>query len=187
MIAIYRKRDTLFDKGETEWRVEDDALVRKTPDGTETRYPWAEVVAVRVRANPTMAKSWLHQTTIATTHTRFAIDNSHFVGLSEFEDRSADYSPFVRAALDRIAENAPAARVEIGAAQVSFWLQVLFMSASFVMLALVFFYIPLPAPLPLAVIVKLGVIVYLMTLLPRWLRGSRPRHGDFKCAAEDLP
>jgi len=187
MIAIYRKRDNIFDKGETEWRVEDDALVRKSADGIETRFPWNDVVAVHVRANPTMAKRWLHQCIIATHHAQLTIDNSHFVAVSDFEDRSASYSPFMRAALERIAAQAPGTRFEIGAAPTWFWLQVLFMGAGLAALAAVLIYIPLPAPLPLAVIVKLGIIAYMFTLLPRWFRGSWPRHGDVKSAAASLP
>jgi hypothetical protein len=38
---------------------------------------------------------------------RFEIDNFHYRGFADFEDRSMDYAAFVRAALRRIAVAAP--------------------------------------------------------------------------------
>lgn len=187
MTAIYRKRGNVFESGETEWRAEDDALVRKDAAGGEARFRWADVVAIRLHRNLTMSKRWLHQCTIATRDARITIDNAHFLRVGDFEDRSAAYSPFVRAALERIATLAPNARVEIGSTPAQFWPQVLFMSAGLAALAAVLIYIPLPASLPVVVAVKLAIVVYMLTLLPRWLRGSWPRHGDLKTAAAELP
>jgi hypothetical protein len=187
MTAIYRKRENLFRSGETEWRAEDDALVRRESDGGETRLNWAEVTALRLRFNPTMAKRWLHEFTVASPRMRMVIDNSHFVAVSEFEDRSADYTPFVRTALSRIEALSPGARIEIGARRFAYWSTIAFAAGAMAMLAAVLFMLPLPAPPPLAIVVKLAIIGYLLSMLPRWLRTNRPRPGDFSSASAELP
>lgn len=187
MPAIYRKRENLFEKGEREWRVEDDALVCRMPDGSERRTPWTDIKALQLRFYPTMAKPWLHQITLQSRHGRIAIDNGHFTGFGSFEDRSAGYAPFVRAVLTQIQAKAPDARVHFGSPPVAFWMQLTFVLLSLILLAAVLLLLPLPAPFPLVVIVKLGVLAYALAMLPRWIRKNVPHDGDLKSAFEQLP
>jgi len=187
MTVVYRKRENLFENGECEWRVEDDALVRTAPGGAQTRLNWADVRSLRVRFSPSTAKPWLHQFSIETASGSATIDNCQFAGIAQFEDRSADYAPFVRAALERIAVLAPGAQVHVGSTPFAFWGSLAFMTACFALLIFVLIAIPLPAPLPVTIAVKLGVIVYGLFLLPRWIRRNWPRGGDLQSAARELP
>jgi len=187
MPAVYRKRENLFEKGEREWRVENDALVCRMPDGTERRVPWTEIKALQLRYYPTMAKPWLHQITIQTPRTRVTIDNGHFAGVADFEDRTASYAPFLRATLTQIQAQAPGVRVHFGSQSGPFWAQLAFVSLSLIVLAAVLLLLPLPAPFPVVVIVKLGVILYGLAMLPRWIRKNLPRDGDLKSAFDQIP
>src|SRR5882762_5848626 len=135
MTAIYRKRENIFVNGESEWRARDDALVRRAPDGSENGIAWRDVMALRLRSYPTMAKPRLHQFVVSTAASEMTIDNSHFLGAGQFEDRSATYTPFVRAALERVAALSPNCRVAIGAPALSFWASLSFAAIGLIMLA----------------------------------------------------
>ncbi len=124
MTALYRKRESALEKSETEYRVENATLVRHPPDGREETLAWSKVTSLRLRFNPTMNKRWLHQITVQTNEGAMTIDNSHYKGFGDFEDRSTIYSAFARAALDRVAALAPGARVDIGSSVGSFTVQV---------------------------------------------------------------
>jgi hypothetical protein len=187
MEAVYRKRENLFVNGETEWRVADDALIRVTPDGKETRVPWRDVTSLRLRFYPTSAKPWLHEFHLATASAAIVIDNCHFAGVGDFQDRSADYSAFVRAALAHIRACAPGATVALGSNPATFWTMMAFVAASMALLAAVLILIPLPAPLPVVVIAKLAVFVIALVRLPRWIARNWPREGDLETAAAALP
>ncbi|MBV9991588.1 MAG: hypothetical protein JOZ72_09875 [Alphaproteobacteria bacterium] len=134
-----------------------------------------------------MAKPWLHQITPQTRSGRIATDNGHISRACDFDDRSAAYAPFVRAMLTQIQARAPDARVHFGSPPVAFWMQLAFVSVALILLAAVLLLLPLPAPFPLAVIAKLGVILYGLAMLPRWIRKNLPRDGDLKSAFEQLP
>lgn len=187
MTVVYRKRENLFAKGETEWRVENDALIRTGADGTQTRLAWRDVASLRLRLYPTSAKPWLHEFHLAAPGTRLVIDNCHFAGVGEFEDRSADYAAFVRAALERIRECAPQARVTLGSDAMSFWAMLAFAATSIALLTAVLILIPLPAPLPIVVIAKLAVFTLALLRLPRWVARNWPRKADLQTAAAALP
>lgn len=187
MTIVYRKRENIFLNGESEGRVEPDTLQWFRPDGTMQSLRWADVTSVRLRANPTMSKRWLHETVIEAPTARIRVDNSHFAGVSDFEDRSKEYSPFVRAALERVQALAPRARVQLGSSVASFAGLMAFVVVSFIALVAVLLLLPLPAPFPFVVVVKLGLIVYMLTLLPRWIKGNWPRTSDPASAANALP
>lgn len=113
---IYRKRKGSFDKSDWEWRITEEAFVEITPGGSERRLPWSEVSEIRLVFSPTQAKPWRHYFQL---HGRsgglpFEIDNTGCSGFENFQDLSRDYSPFVRAALERIRALAPSARVTAG-------------------------------------------------------------------------
>ena len=187
MMIVYRKRENLFESGEREWRAEDDALVCRKPDGKEPKLLWRDVALVRLRQYPTAAKPWLHEFHIETPRTQVTLDNCHFLGVGNFEDRSATYTPFVRAALERIRAEAPNVRVRIGATGGGYFGALAVAVLGLLALAGALFLIPLPAPLPLVIIVKLGVIAYAASMMPRWLRANRPREATLEEAGATLP
>lgn len=187
MTTVYRKRENFFEKSEREWRVEDDRLVCRKPDGKEPRLSWRDVTLVRLRAFPTAVKPWLHQFHLETPRARVTIDNCHFQGIASFEDRTSTYTPFVRAALARIAAESPNVRVQTGSTGTVFWGSLAVAGAGFAALATALLLVPMPAPPPLVVIVKLGVLIYAAAMLPRWIRANRPREATLEDACRTLP
>lgn len=112
--VIYRRRRGAVSRSEREWRVEDDALVT-CGSGRERRYLWRDIVSVRLTHDPARARPWRYVFELQPKHQRrIVIDNAHYLGERQFEERSADYSPFVRAAVARWAVEHPRGRVLIG-------------------------------------------------------------------------
>lgn len=187
MIAIYRKRNSLFQRGDTQWRVEQDAFACRAPDGSETQLRWGDVRWVRLRYNPSLAKPWMHSFLVATQQTRIAVDNAHFAGINDFEDRSAEYSRLVRAALERIAALSPRAQVHLGTTPLAFVAQAAFVAIALIGLAVVLIMLPVGPEVSLQVAVKLLLILAMLPLAWRWFRKNRPRTIDLDHAADDLP
>jgi hypothetical protein len=187
MSIIYSKRQSVFTKEEHEWRVEVDALVIKAPPGkapsrkelssAESSISWKDVVNVRLAYAPGRFQKWRYVFVLQPkTGRKIEIDNSHYSGFAEFEDRSDTYVPFVRAALERIRDQAPQARAQIGSGIVSYVLNLLFVSAMFTILAILLIVIPTPLDfLSFSSFIKLGIIMVFLPVLYRWITKARPR------------
>jgi hypothetical protein len=174
---IYRKRRNLFDPAESEWRAEDDALVARDARGVETRFFWRDLTGLRLAFAPSRRKRWRHVFVLTFRGRRkVEIDNGHFAGFADFEDRSASYVPFVRAALDKIGRARPDLPVELGARPLAYLLNTLFVIAAFAFLALAILLVPLPLGVwPATAIARLVVIALLFPAFLRWLKRARPR------------
>jgi hypothetical protein len=172
--AVYSKREHFFLKGETEYRVLPDRLVIRRPGEPERALPWSEVRTVRASFAPTRAKTGRHVLVIGFRNgLRVAVDNIHFRGLADFEERSGPYSAFVRAAMERIAAEAPEAQAALGATRAGYVAQVLLVSVAFAFLALVVLTLPFdPGPTSW---IKLGIVALLLPVLLRWLVRAFPR------------
>lgn len=183
--VIYRRRRNAVTRSEREWRVEDDALVTCGASGRERRLAWSDVVAVRLCGAPTRAKPWRHVFELkARNGTRTAIDNGHFVSVGKFEDRSASYAPFVRAALARVQAANPDARALIGETPKRYFM--LMLAALIGLGALAFALIVVPSPLdslPYAGLIKFGLILAMLPVFWRWVIKAFPRG----VAIEDIP
>jgi hypothetical protein len=181
MTAIYRKRNNLFEKGEREWRVEYDALAQEAPDGTTQRKPWRDVAEARLRYMPVNSARWRYLFEIGFRDgTCWQVDNVHFAGISDFEDRSASYVPFVRAALERIRAEAPGARLYSGARAASYYAQAGFAIAVLLVLAAILTLVPLGG-VPLLPL-RLLLVAWMIPPFIKWLRRSRPRALDLNAA-----
>lgn len=171
----YSKRESLFEKGEWTWTVDDDALRVRDPKGGDSVMYWKEVEGVRLAYAPTRFKTWRHLLELKfRANGKMTIDNAHFAGVGNFEDRSAAYTPFVRAALAKVAQKAPDARCSLGAAPVGYWLAMIFVWAVFAALAAVMLAIPIDG-IPGVAWVKLGIIAFFIPSLAAWMVKARPR------------
>lgn len=109
--VIYRRRRGATSRGEREWRVEPDALVMHGASGAERRLPWAEIVGVRLYKEALGRRPFRYAFELQPKHRRkITLDNAHFISPGVYEDRSAAYVAFVRAALAAIARENPKAR-----------------------------------------------------------------------------
>jgi hypothetical protein len=175
--VIYRRRRAAISRGEREWRVEEHALATRGAAGGERRYPWKDIVNVRLYFEPARARPWRHVFELQPRHgRRIQIDNAHFVRAGEFEDRSASYAPFVRAALARVQAENPRARALIGETQKRYFF--LLLAALLGLGALAYALIAMRTPidsLPYAALVKFGVILLMLPVFWRWVIGAMPR------------
>jgi len=170
----YAKRENAFEKAERVWTVEPDALVWSGIDGTYARIPWTDVVAVRLVYAPTSLKTWRHKLTLKGRNgATWIIDNAHFKGVGEFEDRSAAFSPFAMACIERIAAAAPAARAALGSDPMAYWTQLAFVAAMVTLLAVVI--ILLPTPFGALIWIKLALIAAMLPAMARFVIRSWPR------------
>jgi hypothetical protein len=176
-MLVYRKRQSFLEKTEREWRIEEDALVFRAADGRETRKPWRDVASVRLRRTPSRFQMWGHTFDVAFKDgARWSIDNNHFAGFADFQDRTATYAPFVRAALARIRAAAPAAKAYAGTTYVSYVAQVALVAFAFAALAAVFLTIPVfEVSDPWLVTLKLLIIAALLPPFALWVRANYPR------------
>lgn len=174
MTTIYAKRENIFEKGEQEWRVEPDCLIWTRPNGESLTVLWPDVTGLRAAFAPTKWKTWRHLLEIQTRQGRHLfIDNAHFRGVGDFEDRSLPFKAFALACIQRIAVQAPDARGWIGASPGTYAAQLVFMVA--MMLLLLFMLIALPTPLGAIMILKLVLIVVSLPVAVLWAIRARPR------------
>lgn len=184
----YAKRENVFEKTERVWTVEPDALVWSGMDGTFARAPWTDVLSVRLTYAPTRMKPWRHKLTLKTRDGAvWTIDNAHFQGVGEFEDRSGSFTPFVLACVERIAALAPAARARLGSDPLAYWAQLAFVALMFGLLAFVI--IALPTPFGAVIWIKLGLIAVMLPVMFSFAVRAWPRSADLDAEAfrEALP
>lgn len=175
--AIYRRRAGRLSRGEREWRVEPDALVSRGASGRERRIPWADVVSVRVGFNAARGRPWRHLTELQPRHgAKIELDNAHFLAPGAYEDRSASYGPFVRAALARIGAANPNARALMGETPKRYFLLLLAALLGLGGLALALALAPTPLDrYAFAPLVKFALILLMLPVFWRWVLGAMPR------------
>lgn len=175
--VTYSRRRSAIARVEREWRVEPDALISIGARGARQRTEWRDVVSVRLCMAPTRFKPWRYIFDLQLRNGRkLSIDNTHYAGAGDFEDRSEDYSTFVRAALARIAEANPKARALIGETPKRYFFLLLTALIGFgaVAFALIAFPTPLDS-LPYAPMLKLAVLLLMLPIFGRWVLGAMPR------------
>lgn len=175
--VIYRRRRSAISRGEREWRVEDDALVTRGDSGAERRRAWKEIVSVRLYYEPARFRPWRHVFELQPRHGRkIRIDNAHCLDRRRFEDRSESYTPFVRAALARVAAESPNARALIGETPKRYFLLLVAALAGFGALAFVLIAVRTPLDaLAHAALVKFAIILLMLPVFWRWVIGAMPR------------
>ncbi|MBI3437166.1 MAG: hypothetical protein HY054_00650 [Proteobacteria bacterium] len=182
----YRRRRGRVSRGEREWRVSDDALVMMSASGSEKRTPWKDVIGVRLYHEQMRRRPWRYAFELHTKEgERIIIDNAHWVSGSDYEDRSASYSPFVRAALARIAVANPKARLLTGDTQKRYFFLMLVSLLAFAALACALLLIrtPLDAT-PVAAPAKLGLILLLLPVFWFGVLRSMPRGAPLEPVPE---
>jgi hypothetical protein len=175
MMVSYSKRSNLFQKAEWTWRVGDGGLHVRDCHGAAYVVPWTEVTKVRLAYAPTRFKMWRHMIELKfRDRTNMVIDNVHFAGIANFENRSDTYTPFVRAMIEQIAAKAPDARCSLGAQVVGYWLAMAFLAAVFTVLVALLLAIPIDG-VPGVAWIKLGIIAFFIPALIGWAVKARPR------------
>lgn len=177
--VTYKRRRSVLSRGEREWRIEPDALVMRTPAGAEKATPWRDIVSVRLCQEPARGRPWRYVFELQPRNQRrIRIDNAHSVGRRQYEDRSASYTPFVRAALARIAEHNPKACALMGETPKRYFLLLLGALLALGVLAFLLAAVRTPIdalPAPYAALAKLVIILLMLPIFWRWVIGAMPR------------
>jgi hypothetical protein len=175
--VIYRRRRNALSRSEREWRVEDDALVTRGGKGGERRYAWRDFVSVRLCQEPAQHRPWRYVFELQPKHQRkIVLDNAHFVARGEYEDRSASYAPFVRAAAAQLAAVNPKAQALIGETPKRYFF--LLLAALLGLGGLAFALVTIRTPLdtvPYAALIKFAIILLMLPIFWRWVLGAMPR------------
>jgi hypothetical protein len=183
--VTYRRRRSAISRGEREWRVEPEALVTRGASGAERRYPWKEMVSVRLFHEPAGHRPWRYVFELQPKHRRkIVIDNAHYVERRAYKDRSDSYTPFVRAALAQLATENPKARALIGETPKRYFF--LLVTALIVLGVLAFVLATVSTPidhLAYAGLLKFGVIALMLPVFWGWVIRAMPRG----VALDDVP
>ncbi|MBL8546058.1 MAG: hypothetical protein JNL81_06315 [Hyphomonadaceae bacterium] len=175
--VTYFRRGSAISRSEREWRVEADALVTRGSSGREKRYRWADIVSVRLLHDPVRARDWRYIFELQPKHARkIVIDNAHYIGARDFEERSETYTPFVRAAIARWADTHPHGRVLIGETPKRYFF--LLIGALIFLCLVAYFLVAVRTPLdatPYANLVKFGVILLMLPIFWRSVLKIVPR------------
>jgi hypothetical protein len=164
--VTYRRRRNALSRSEREWIVEDDALVSRG-SGAEKRYRWKDMASVRLTAEPARDRPWRYVFELQPVHQRkIVLDNAHYEAPRTYEDRSAAYTQFVRAALARLAIENPKAQALIGETPKRYFF--LLITALLALGALAF-------ALPYSGLIKFGAILLMLPVFWRWVLKAMPR------------
>lgn len=171
----YAKRESVLEKGERSWRVTDAALVITEADGRFTEVPYSAVTGLRLAFVPASAKPWRHVCVVITRPGRvFEIDNGHFKGVGDFEDRSAAYRTMVEALVGRLVATGSPARLHVGATAGAYAAQLILVLAVAVVLGWVLVVTSFGV-WPVTAIIKGIIVIVSLPLLVRWAIRARPR------------
>lgn len=190
MTDIFRKRKNIFEKGEWEWIQEPEVLTEVSPAGVQRRLPWSDVISVRLVFSPTRSKTWRHY---FQAHYRsgdaLEIDNVHCKGFGQFEDRSNDYSAFVRSALRHIAAHSPRAEVTLGLTPLVYTAGLAVMFSALGVLAYAVIMLPLEiGAWPVTALVKGMMILVAAPAFCLWAVRTRPRRVSLQTIPDsELP
>lgn len=164
-------------RSEREWRIEDDALVTRGATGGERRYLWREMASIRLCQDPARHRPWRYVFELQPRHKRkIVIDNAHYVGPRDYKDRSDTFTPFVRAAAARLAEESPSTRVLIGETPKRYFF--LLLTALVALCALAFVLVAVRTPLdalPYAALIKFAIVALMLPVFWRWVIRAMPR------------
>lgn len=184
-MLTYTKRNNLFEKGEREWRVTEEAILCRDPQGGEQSIPWRDIESVRLAYAPTRFKTWRHAMVLKFRNgLSWTIDNVHFKGIGDFEDRSAAYTPFVREVIAHIRAKAPQARARVGSTPIAYWISVISLTLMFSVLAMLLIAVPI-VEFPGVVWVKLLIIAFFLPTLFLWAKRAFPRSASLDALPED--
>jgi hypothetical protein len=175
--VVYRRRRNAFSRGERDWRVEADALVTVGASGHERRFPWSDMLSVRLCAEPARFRSWRY---VMELHARrggkIVIDNASYVAPGRYEDRSGAYRAFAEAAVQRLEAAKPQMQALIGETPMRYFL--LLLGALLAIGALAFALIAIRTPLDdlsYAPLIKLALVLATLPIFWRWVLGAMPR------------
>src|SRR5262245_48848051 len=102
--------------------------VRRIEKGGSERFPYASIRELRLCFDPSRFDSKRYRCEIRLSDRRKAsIYSTHFVGVTEFEDRGATYAPLVSGLVAQVANANPFCRFQAGKRRFAYWAEHLFL------------------------------------------------------------
>jgi hypothetical protein len=175
VMLTYSTRRNMFEKNQTEWRLDGDTFTVRDHKGQETRENLAAVVSVRLAYTPTQYQEWRHVMVLNFRDGKSkTVENSNFKGPGEFENRSRDYSPFVLAVVQKIQKLSPSAIARTGSGPVFYWTAISILGLLFAGLAVLLFFVPVDK-ISGSAWLKFGLLIVILPVLFLWARKSYPK------------
>ena len=179
----YAKRRNRFDEQDCGWWIDGEFLIASDGKGVERRVRLSDVLEVQTAPAPARFRPWRHQTVLGLRDSsRIVIDNAHYVGTANFEDRTAEYAPFIRELVDHVIERAPYAKARRGASYLGYVAMLVFVGVVLVLLGALIFLLPIEG-VPGVVFIKAALLLLAAPPLFAWVLKSRP----VGIRLEDLP
>ncbi len=170
----YAKRNTRFDRQDCGWWVDGDYLYESDGRGREWRTHLGDVLEVQTAPAPARFRPWRHQTVLGLRNSRrIEIDNAHYVGTANYEDRSELYAPFVRELIHVVAAKAPYAKARRGASYLGYITMLAFVVVLIGLVGVLLFLLPIDG-VPGVVWIKAGLVALMAPPLFAWVLKSRP-------------
>lgn len=164
-------------RGDTLWMEEEGRPGRAIPLKSLTR--------LRLEYAPTRFQLGRYRCNLYTAQGRVGvIQNEHFVGIAEFEDRSLSYHSLVKALIRRIASIHPQCRLESGVPWWSWLMNSGIMCGVFGVLGILLIY--MWTVIGWLVVVKLAMIAFFLPAGIRWVTRNRPRRFSAGSIPENL-
>jgi hypothetical protein len=187
-MVSYSKRQAVGDAAEWVYQIDPQGFFVRDGRGQVRRAHWTDLVELRVGAAPLKDRPWRHVTTVVQRNgSQWEIDNVGAVTAVEFEDRSPDYAPFVRALVAKLRETTPYARVKRGHTFFGYWSIVAAVGLLLALGVLAVILIPIEGGSPLAIgLAKLGLLALLIVPVCSWLAELRPRGVRVDQAPESM-
>jgi len=185
--VTFRRRESAFEDGERELIAAADGLTERRPGRYGRNLAWDRVASVRVSPAGTRLKPWRWTASI-----RFeggeavAFDNGHFLGVGRFEDRSTEFSAFIREAVARTEAARPQAAFFLGGEPGAYLVQVLIGLSGLALAAAAVILLPLGA-WPPVLIAKAVLLALLVWPTLNWIGAARPRKTTAEGLLAELP
>lgn len=159
---------------EKRWSLRDDTLWMESGGRPPVAIPLASLRNVRLMFAPTRFQRNRFQCHLYNANGCCAeIQNEHYKGVMDFEDRSGSYRGLVEALVKRTAAVNPSCRFSTGTSWTSWILQTGFLAFMFIVLAFVLY--AMGSAASSLVVVKLLLIAFYVPTAAAWIIKNKPR------------
>lgn len=172
---VFRCRRSLIEK-ERCWVLRADELCWSAEEYSD-QTPLHEISEIRLQYAPTRYVAQMYRSRIRLRNGKvWHLQNHHFAGMANFEDRSADYRELMENLVWRVAAVQPQCAMIAGVSWANWLFSSLFMCGSLLLLMVVMFY--MWTAIGWLVIVKLLIILFFLPRAFLWIKRNRPRRFD---------
>lgn len=170
----YAKRSARGDKQDCGWWIDGDYLIDSDGKGVERRTHVGDILEVQTAPAPARFRPWRHQTVLGLrSGRRIEIDNASYVGVANYEDKSAEYAPFVRDLIGVVAAKTPYAKARRGASYLGYVAMLVFVLVLIALVGVLLFLLPIEG-VPGINWIKIGLVALMAPPLLAWVLKSRP-------------